>query len=257
MKKIWITSLPKDEKQVGLLLSTSKNYALDANGHFWIDELKKMAWQASLQNIIDKDTGLWVIIGSKKDIEPQSVRYGLSLLALSAQAARETGINILWLCPGDMIMEEDLPTPFRNADIFSVSDSSIGAKLVARANMPSKKPGTEYRLNIHANPGYGVWIETGPCGTDNWNGAMVGVCNGKIDAHGVGEAGRLPLKSVLEYPVQGLKLKLSDKEYAAWAAQNVLASKNSYFARLCDVPESILFGEYAKGEEAEVHVICF
>jgi hypothetical protein len=43
MKKIWITSLAHEEKHVQRIMAMLKTYALDANGHFWMDDLKKMA----------------------------------------------------------------------------------------------------------------------------------------------------------------------------------------------------------------------
>lgn len=40
---IWITSLIKEKNIVGPLLKLSKQYGLEAQGHFWTDELEKMA----------------------------------------------------------------------------------------------------------------------------------------------------------------------------------------------------------------------
>ena len=86
MKKVWITSLVKNEEQVSKILSTAKQYGLDANGHFWTDDLKHMAWQSPKDNIIESETTVWAIMGSEKDMEKESVRYGIGLLALAVQA---------------------------------------------------------------------------------------------------------------------------------------------------------------------------
>jgi len=43
MKKIWITSLAHEETQVQKIMAVLKTYALDANSHFWMDDLKKKA----------------------------------------------------------------------------------------------------------------------------------------------------------------------------------------------------------------------
>ena len=257
MKKVWITSLARNEEQVSSVLGTGKKYGLDANGHFWVDDMKHMAWLAPMENLIDPETTLWVIMGSEKDMGTASVRYGLALLALSIQAKKGHGFHIVWISTEGEIDPENLPTPLRGAEVISPSDTSIGAKMVARANTPAPKIDTEYRLDIHANPGVGVWIEIGPAKGHEWNGALVGVSGGNIDVHGVGSAGKIPQKAVLEYPVQGMKLKLGDREYTAWAVQNKLDEALSYYVRVQDMPESMLFGPYAQDEEAEVHVVEF
>ena len=86
---------------------------------------------------------------------------------------------------------------------------------------------------------------------------MFGAYEGKIAFHGVGPAGKLPSKSVLNYPMEGLRLNLGEKEYIAWAVQNELHAETSYFVKLDGFPESILFGPFpADGaDEADVHVI--
>jgi len=257
MKKIWITSLVRNEAQVGNMLGTAKKYGLDANGHFWTDDLKHMAWQGPADNILLPETGLWVIMGSEKDVRPSSVRYGLSLLTLCVQAQKGLGFHILWACTEGSLNADGLPTPMRGAEIVSISDPSLGAKLVARANTPAPKIQTEYRLGIHANPGFGVWMEVGPVQGQTWSGALLGVQEGEVDAHGVGDAGKLPQKSVLEYPMKGLKLDLGDREFVAWGVQNALDEKLSYYARVKEIPKGLLFGPLSQGDETEVHVVEF
>lgn len=257
MKKVWITSLVRDEAVVTNVLGTAKKYGLDANGHFWTDDLQHMAWRAPADNLLEPETGLWVILGAEKDVQASSVRYGLALLTLTVQAGRGHGSHILWVCTEGAVTPEALPTPLRGAEITSASDASLGAKLVARANTPAPKIETDYRLDIHANPGFGVWVEVGPVKGQAWDGAMQGVQEGEVDAHGVGESGKLPQKCVLEYPMKGLKLNLGEREFIAWAVRNRLDEKTSYYARIRDVPKALVFGPLAQGEEAEVHVIEF
>jgi hypothetical protein len=257
MKRIWITSLVRDERQVANTLATAKKYGLDANGHFWTDDLQHMAWRGPSDNILDLETGLWVIVGSEKDVQAPSVRYGLALLTLMVQAKKGHGFHVLWACTEGSLKAEALPTPLRSAEIVAASDPSLGAKLTARANTPAPRIAVEYRLDIHANPGFGVWMEVGPVAGHTWEGALLGVQGGEVDAHGVGEAGKLPQKSVLEYPMIGLKLSLGEREFTAWAVQNSLGENTSYYARIKDVPRAMLFGALAQGEEAEVHVIEF
>lgn len=257
MKKIWITSLVRDEKLVGGLMATARKYGLDANGHFWLDDLKNMAWQGPSENLLDANTGVWMILGSEKEMLIPSVRYGLALLTLSLQSKKGYGFPILWGSTDGSLKGEALPTPLRGAEIVPAADASLGAKLVARAHMTAPKVETEYRLDVHANPGYGVWMEVGPRKGDAWTGSLLGVHQGEIDAHGVGEAGKLPVKCVLEFPMKGLKVKLGQNEYNAWAVQNVLDDKSSYYVRVKEVPKGMLFGPLTQGEEGEAHVIEF
>ncbi len=257
MKKVWITSLVRDKDLVSKILSTIKKYGLKGDGHFWVDDLQHMAWLSPKENIIAPETNLWVIMGAEKDIEKDSVRYGLSLLALSVQAKRGHGFHIMWISPEKEIPQKSLPTPLRGAEMLTASSASLGAKMVARANTPPPAIDMEYRLDVHANPGLGVWIEVGPARGHKWKGAMVGANGGEIDAHGVGSAGELPRKAVLEYPMQGLKLELGNDRYTAWAVQNFLTEDLSYYIRIKDIPKGILFGPYSEEKGAEVHVIRF
>ena len=257
MKKVWITSLVKNEEQVSKILSTAKQYGLDANGHFWTDDLKHMAWQAPKDSIIESETTVWAIMGSEKELDTESVRFGITLLALAVQAVKGHGFHILWIVTEGNVDPEKLPTPLKDAEVMNQADSTLGAKLVARANTPASKIDTDYRFDVHANPGFGVWVEIGPGKGQEWNGALLGVNGADIDAHGVGEKGTLPQKAVLEYPVKGMKLTLGEKEYTAWAVQNKLDETLSYYIRVQGMPKSLLFGPYAQDEEAEVHVINF
>ncbi len=242
-KKVWVTSLSKEQERVTGLLGLIKKYGLGPDGHFWVDELQKMAWQAPLENLTQKETALWVISVTKAELEPASVRYGLSLLALSLQNAKGIGFPILFVCPDDSLTDEDLPTPFKGADIIDQKNASLGAKMVAKANTPVKKIEAGYRIDIHANPGYGIWFELNPGPGGTWNGVLAGGLTSEVTAHGVGPAGELPQKTVLEYQMQGLKLELGEDEYTAWAVQNTIDDAQSYYVRFADIPGNILFGQ--------------
>jgi hypothetical protein len=65
----------------------------------------------------------------------------------------------------------------------------------------------------------------------------------------------LPAKTVLNYPMEGLKLEMGGKEYTAWAAQNELDAETSYFVKVEGFPESVVFGAYSAEESAEVFVV--
>jgi hypothetical protein len=44
MKRVWLSSLIKSEDVVKKLIAQLKTYGLEANGHFWEDDLEKVAW---------------------------------------------------------------------------------------------------------------------------------------------------------------------------------------------------------------------
>ena len=78
MKKVWISSLGKAEDVVKQLMGQLKPYGLAANGHFWEDDLDKMAWIRPREELLSADTSLWAILGSAADFRTPSLGYGLS-----------------------------------------------------------------------------------------------------------------------------------------------------------------------------------
>ena len=179
------------------------------------------------------------------------------MLAIIARAKRDFNFPVVILqTHGSLLSADQLPTPLKGADIFLSSDSGLGAKLVAKAHQTSKQTSHEYFIDIYGNEQIGQWFEIRPF-SSTWSGAMFGVYGGIIAFHGVGPAGKLPNKSVLNHPMKGLQLSLREKEYIAWAVQNELNAETSYFVKIDGFPESILFGPFPteEADEADVHVI--
>ena len=255
MKKVWITALDRDEAKVSLTMKLAKQYGLEGNGHFWVDDLKNMAWLSPKDELLDVNDVMWIILSSEKALTKESVRYALSLLTLSIQAKRGNTFPIALVELTGRIDLETLPTPLQGCNILSLDDPSIGAKLIAQANLPLSAEKADYRFDIHANPGLGVWFEVGPGPETTWSGALFGVQGGEIDAHGVGPSGVLPEKAVLEYPTKGLKLQLGDDEFTAWAVQNVLKEDSSYYVRVQKTPSTVIFGSYDQEVDLDVNVM--
>ena len=80
MKKVWITALDRDETKVSLIMKLVKQYGLDGNGHFWVDDLKNMAWLSPKDELLDINNVMWIILSSENALAKESVRYALSLL---------------------------------------------------------------------------------------------------------------------------------------------------------------------------------
>lgn len=255
MKKVWISALSRDHKAVQKLMGTIKSYGMDADGHFWVDDLKRMAWNAPLEELQVKETAMWIIVGSADNFGKESIRFGLSMLALSVQFKRGMGFPILLVLHDGELSTDSLPTPLKGAEILPSSLPTLGTKIVARANMPVKSIETGYHLYAHALQNIGLWFEVGPGENAEWHGSLFGVHGAEIDFHGVGPAGGIPERTVLEYPMKGMKIQFGEKEFIAWAVQNRLDRASSYYVRVQGEPDTIIFGPYADNDEAEVHLI--
>ncbi len=256
MKKVWVTSLVKSEEIVKQLMTQLKTYGLEGNGHFWEDDLEKVAWMKARAELLDSKIVLWAILGSREDFENRDFRYGLSLLTVAVQAQRGADFPVVVMqTEGEPLTSEAFPTPLKGMDVLPASGATLGAKLVAKVHSTSKaETSPDYRLDLYGNEHIGQWFEVGPKDT-TWSGGMFAVSDAEIAFHGVGPKGSLPTKSVLNYPVEGLKLNLGDKEYTAWAVENPLDPETSYFVKVKGFPESILFGPYSKEEDAEVFAV--
>lgn len=255
MKKIWLSSLSSSKEEVQKTMASLQKYGLAVDGHFWQDDLDKMAWTAPRQQILDKNTNLWALLASSKDLLSPSIRYGLSMLALTVQAAKGLDFPIIILQSGvETIPTDTLPTPLAGCDILDLNNPAFGAKIVARVHKPIKGTLPLYRLDVYGIPQIGQWFEIGPR-TGTWSGALFGTSDAGPCLHTVGRSGQLPEKSTLHYPQRGLEIELQGRKFTAWAVQNGLDSESSYYVKVDGHPDSILFSPYSSAEETEVFVL--
>ena len=252
-KKIWISSITHSRDTVKDLMARLKRYGLDVDGHFWEDDLEKMAWMKPRNNIIDEAVGMWAILGSQEDFENPSIRYGLSVLCTTVQAKRGLGFPVALLLTLGEIDPSSLPTPLRGSDVLPAGDATMGAKIVAKVHAPLNAIPTEYRIDVYGNAQIGQWFEVGPS-SDPWEGAMLGVDEGEITFQAVGPKGRLPSTSTLNYPMKGLKLNLGEKNYTAWAVKNPIDIDTSYFVKIEGFPSSVIFSQFSESEATDVFV---
>ena len=202
MKKIWITSLAKDERKIQQLMTTLKSYSMPLDGHFWVDDLKKMAWSNVIEPIMQKEVALWVILADKASLEVATIRKGLSLLAMVVQHGKGVRFPVLILSLEGDLTSDKLPVLLKGADILPLSTPTLGAKVVALANVPVQKIDAGYRITLHPLGGIGLWFEVGPSGDIDWPGALFAVNGAEIDFHGIGPADGIPERSTLEYPLK-------------------------------------------------------
>lgn len=252
-KTVWITSLTKDEEKAAALFRKVHTYGLATNGHFWIDDLEKMAWSGAAEQLLDPGTAVWLITGAAEDFARDSVRRGLSLLSLLVAGQRGHGFPTV-LCPfSGSVDAAGLPTPLRAVQV--VTGATLGAKLAALANLPWHPEAAGYRLKLYPLPGLGLWFEVGPAADAHWQGALFGVAGATIDAHGVGPQGKLPERAVLHYPFKDMRLSAGDTAYLAWGLSNPLTDAESYFVRAVGTPSGLVFGELPTGETADLYTL--
>ncbi|MGA1876007.1 MAG: hypothetical protein ACMUIA_10405 [bacterium] len=255
MKTIWLTAVGSSKDLVKGLIGRLQPYGLEIKGHLWEDDLAGLAWSKPREELLKSEVSLWLIMTSSEDLALSSIRYGLSLLVTMVQAHKGLSFPIgILLTGGDTVKSEDLPTPLKGADFLAQDDPALGAKLVAKVHSPASNVVSDYRLDVYASSRIGQWLEVGPQHKP-WHGAMLGVAGAEITAHAVGPKGSLPDKSVLNYPIRGMKATIGEREYTAWAVQNELDPHTSYFVKVEGTPESIMFGPYSPEDEAEVYVI--
>jgi len=243
------------KKAVQEVMSTIRKYGLEIDGHFWVDDLDKMAWTEPRQEMLTGEVKMWVILASAQAFAVPSVRYGLSMLGLSVQARRGLNFPIIVLQVGEEQIESaTLPVVFQAADIYPAGSASFGPKLVAglhKTVVPTYPP---YRLDVYGIPQIGQWFEVGPR-EDSWQGVIFGTNEPSISFHAVGPAGQLPEKTVLNYAQQGIKIELGNNEYDGWAVQNKLDEMTSYFVKVDGNPGTIMFCPFTEDEETEAYTI--
>ncbi|MCI5121611.1 MAG: hypothetical protein D3908_10560 [Candidatus Electrothrix sp. AUS4] len=253
-KKIWLSAVGCGKDIVQSVMAKLQGYGLVVEGHFFEDDLEKMAWTAPRPQLLEGDVALWVILGSAADLTQPTVRYGLSMLALTLQAGRGTDFPIVILqSEGEAL--SSLPTPFAGARLLFLADASYAAKVLAAVHTTKAQEARAlYRLDVYGIAQVGQWFEVGPRDSE-WQGAIFGVNTGEITLHAVGPAGQLPEKSVLNYPQQGLEVQLGECRFTAWAVRNTLDPDSSYYLKVEGAPEKIMFCPYSSEEETEAYII--
>jgi hypothetical protein len=254
-KKAWISSLTESKDAAGPLIKTLKTYGINGTGHVWEDNLDRMSWMGPRDELLNAETGLWIILAQKVMLEKETVRYGLSVLALTVKASRGASLPIVIVSADDAPPSmDDLPTPLKGLEWFSMKDASLGPKLVALMHKKHGPPPSDYHIDVYGTPQIGQWFEIGP-EEETWSGALFGVDRGEIVFHAAAPRGRLPERATMEYAIKGAKLQLGEKDYTAWACQNVITSAESYFVKVNGHPTSILFGPYSDEDHAELFAL--
>lgn len=255
-KKVWLTWMPSGEiaDNPDQSISLLRQYGFDVSGNYWINDLKKMAWTELANKLIDASgPDLWIIAGNQEDFESDHNRYALSMVTATVSEERDIPLQGICLGMDFAPAHETMPTLLRSFECMSGTDAGWPSKVVSAVYRKiSPENFRDFRFNVIAHPMLGQWFEFGPRG-EAWTSAMVGVTDeSTITHHAVGERGKLPEKSLLEYPTEGIQAKLGEDTYTAWSVQNSLNVEQSYFAKVEGFPRSVIIGSHPGDDTTEV-----
>ena len=253
-KQIWLTSLSSDRAAPAAIAARLRPYGFDVAGAIWNDDNERMGWQESREMLQKPDIVGWMVLASAEELARPSIRYGLSLLALSTAAVRPLLPGFLLTSDSSLPEAASLPSPLAGFHRLLQDDGSLCAKVVARTSVPPKGQQNEYRLNILGDQQVGQWFEIAP-GRGVWKGALFGTSGGEISFHAVGPSGSLPKETVLNYPVKGITLSIGEREYTAWGVANELPEGSSYLVKVKGAPEALVFGPFPDQDDPELYTL--
>lgn len=253
-KLVWLTALAPDERAVDAVMELMEVKGIEVHGALWENDLKGVGWMIGSEELLDKNVGLWVILGEKQHLLDPDIRYGLSMLAIHVIAKRGINFPVMFLHADREPIRIDLPQPLAGLEMVPLQADHLDSKLMDRLQMSGNEHPSEFFLNVHGNKKIGQWFEVGPR-KDSWNGAMFGIAGGgKIIFHVAGPRGKLPEKAELDRPLKGLKMTVGGRQFHTWAIRNRLDEDESYFVKVSGAPLAILFGSYSVDEDAGVFV---
>jgi hypothetical protein len=256
-KKVWVTWMPTGEgaEKPDKVLSSLQGQGLQIDGSTWIDDLEKMAWYEMGTSLLEKkNADLWLVAGRKADLEAPRNRYALSLLTAMVRDGRGPEFPVFHLGLDYRPEADAMPMLTRDFRLLAAADRNWPAQIATAFIKKARPEAWDFRLSASGHPFIGQWFEVGPQ-TGEWEGVMFGVSGeGKIVHHLVGPKGQLPEKSVVEYPMEGIKAEVRQVEYGAWSVQNKISTEDSYYVKVEGFPKTILFGGHPGTDKAEVTV---
>jgi len=258
-ERIWITWLPEAGEgapEPQAVVVALQKYGHPTGGAPWIDKLAQMAWTTTGLTLLDATAAdVWLIAGRQSDWQRPPVRTGLALAAAMVQGIRGHRFPIVAVGLDGALDAATLPTPLAAALCLDGGQPAWGIKIGAGLKRFATLPFPEYRMAITAEPHLGLWIEVGPRAGE-WAGAMFGISgpSGAITHQAVGPKEELPSKSVLEYPMNGIRLTAGGHDYTACAVRNRIDDSTSYYVKIDGQPDRLLFGPHPDSD-GEAYIV--
>lgn len=249
---VLLTLLEHDDGLARTLGGEIARLGANVQAHFWNDRPDAQVLAQIMREICSPDLGAWVIAGARPSFTPQTMA-ALSLCAIAARHARvqqdKADLPVIFSPSG--VEQLSLPTPLSHAKVVV---RGLGARVIAAVHTKRTADPAPYRLNVLALHGLGLWIEAGPA-RDPWQGALLGARGCSPDHHCVGQAGVIPPRCTLRYPVCGMQLQAASGEFTAFGCDNTLTPAESYFVRLDGLPEALIFGPFPKDDSSDLYVL--
>ncbi len=255
----WLIGVGSVDAASQLVASQLRAYGMKLKGQKW-PMGEKQAWLASAQEAAGAGAGLILIVSTPEDYQKPDVRRDLALFRLFLQTLVKSPVDGLVILTDPSKVSEvqsDLPGTAILGDFEIVQGTGWQAKAVARLHAP-RKPKWPVRLGLYAEEKLGVWVEVKPQPSEATSGCLVGVSGNEsnISFHAVGQAGRLPEKSVNEYEMKGIEFESAGQKFTAWALQNTLTPTDAYYVRLEREPDALAIGTMPEGEVSDVDIFC-
>ncbi len=220
----------KGLREAGFLVSTLRWKHLDA---------EPRGWMRLLALIRDEGVAAWALVGRHDDFT-RTVRIRTALLTMGMSSPPATAFVV---CDG---REASMTGGFlEHVTVFR--GGAFAGRLMAERFRPKTSIPRPCRVFAHLDERLGLWLEVGPGIDDVWDGFMLGVVDAEIAAFGVGPCGTPPARTVLEYPLLGIRGDIRGKVYCGCAARNVLGHGEACFLRV----EGDLRGLFVAGYPTE------
>jgi len=249
-KKIWVTAVPGDGPEIREFTDALQKYGFRVEGtHRW--QAGSGGWEGLVSPLLGRGLDAWIVCLPPAAFGQEELRYALSMsrIVLSAGGALAP---LVFLGIGDRPGTDGLDL-LADAPVFSTGEP-WPAKLVAALARPRRAVPPDYRLAVHPLPGDVQCFEVGPRAGE-WPGVLFGVSGGLITHHGVGTKGEAPSRSVVEYPVEGMKAEIAGREFGLWSVRNRLGPDESYYVMVRGRPGAVVFaGHPGTGGEEVYHL---
>ncbi len=260
-KKVWLTWMPGGDgapQAAGEALGKLKKVGLQPAGAVWVDDLPKHGWTELGGQLADADAAdVWIVAGTRAELEAPGNRYALSLVRAMAEEIRGQTLPTVIVGLDHAPDAAALPTLLQGAKAIDGSSGNWAAKaLIAIHAMKAAPLAAPYRVNVIAHQYFGQWFEVGPR-EGEWAGVMLGVAGDgvQLQEHAVGDRGDLPERTVLEYPMHGIKAEIGGTEFEACAVKNALDPAHSYWVQVKGQPSRLFFGSHPESEEQDAWVL--
>jgi hypothetical protein len=204
-------------------------------GIAWQTLKDQRGWMQLCPVLDDPAVQAWVLAGAPDDFTAE-LRCQVSLLNLSLTREHPPDTAVVLTRPGEF---QDFPPHMEHVSVFTPGQPFAGNLMAARYAKKKKASPLPLRIASHLDPLIGVWLELGPPDGESWQGCMIGLLYAEITAFGFGARGRIPQKSILEYPQYGIKGNWGEHPFNACAARNTLDAEISCYIRVEGWPQAV------------------